>query len=256
MNILLKSLTITLSLVAGLQAMDDSCPVEIKHKILTEVVKDNYVNLGSTDFIKSVHPLRVVCKQWSSIINKDFMHHAMVLGCELICPEFLNGKLIYRPNGEINDGKIELKISDLWNPLKGTFNLSPCGNTDQYLSISTGYRKEKKPENANKLEIWLTPRFLVKKELDTTAGHLQAIFPSKWQESAKVGMLWTSGAWDRMNWYDYLTTENMDDLSKINLYENWKKAAAQGACLVCAPAVSCYHGRVRHRVSCFVCELK
>ena len=69
MNILLKSLTITLSLVAGLQAMDDSCPVEIKHKILTEVVKDNYVNLGSTDFIKSVHPLRVVCKQWSSIIN-------------------------------------------------------------------------------------------------------------------------------------------------------------------------------------------
>ena len=57
--------------------MDDSCPVEIKHKILTGVVKDNYINLGSTDFIEKVRLLRVVCTQWSSIISKYFMHHTM-----------------------------------------------------------------------------------------------------------------------------------------------------------------------------------
>jgi hypothetical protein len=246
MNILLKSLTITLSLVAGLQAMDDSCPLEIKHKILTEVVKDNYVNLGSTDFIESVRPLRVVCKQWSSIINKDFMHHAMVLGCELICPEFLNGKLIYRPNGEINDGKIEdgkieLKISNLWNPLKGTFNLSPCGKTDQYLSISTGYRQGKRPENASKVEIWFAPRFLVEKELNGTASHFKDIFLGNWATTAPVGIIWTWGDSDNMNWYDYLTTENGVNLSKINLYENWVKACTAAGGGRVGPAMVAFH---------------
>jgi hypothetical protein len=252
MNILLKFLTITLTLVAGLQAMDDQCPVEIKQKILTEVVKDNYVKLDFINFIESVRPLRTVCKQWGNIISNDFMHDAMVLGCQQTCPEFLNGKLIFRPKQGSDEGMIVLKILDLWNPQAGTLNLSECKieildnkgriklvNVSDFLSISTGYRKGKKAENNNKLEVWLTLRDLVAKELETTAGHLKAIFPSKWPESAKVGMLWTCGAWDRMNSYDYLTTENMDDLSKINLFENWKKAWLS----VLAPCVACAERR-------------
>jgi len=131
MNILLKCLTITLTLVAGLQAMDDKCPEEIKHKILTEVVKDNYVDLCFTNFIESVRPLRTVCKQWGNIISHDFMHDAMVLGCQQICPEFLNGKLIYWPKGASDVGIIEFKISDLWNPLGGKFPLSQCKILDK-----------------------------------------------------------------------------------------------------------------------------
>ena len=232
MNILLKSLTITLSLVAGLQAMDDSCPVEIKHKILTEVVKDNYVKLDFTNFIESVRPLRTVCKQWGNIISNDFMHHAMVLGCKLICPEFLNGKLIFRPKAGSDEGMMEFKISDFWNPLKGTFNLSPCGDTDQYLSISTGYREQKKRENADKVEIWFAPRFLIEKELGTTAGHFKPIMDKWKQEQAPVGMLCTWGGNDNMDRYDYLTTENSVNLSKSNLYEHCQKMGGREAELV------------------------
>jgi hypothetical protein len=229
MNILLKSMAILLSLIAALPAMENentnlgNCSPEVAYKFLTEVAKDNYVEHDFTNFLENVRPLREVCSQWNLIIDKDFMHKAMVLGCEQICPEFLNGKLIYRPKMGSDEGMIVFKISDLWNPLGGTFNLSQCGDTGDFLSISTGYRKGKKPENTNKLEIWFTPIFLVEKEYDTTAGHLTDIFPSKWLNSAPVGILGTWGGWDNMDWYDYLTTEDIDNLSKINLFENWNK---------------------------------
>ena len=228
MNILLKSLTIVSSLIAGLQAIESDSnkpelPNEMTYAVLTEFVKDNYIKEDFENFIEIVRPLRTVCQTWNAIIDNNFMHKAMALGCEQICPGFLNGKLIYTPQ---DGGKvIELLISDLWNPLEGTFDLSQCGDTGNYLSISTGYRKGKRPENADKLEIWFAPRFLVENEIDTTAGHLKIIFPSKWPESAQVGMLVTWGGSYKMDEYGYLTTENVDNLSKINLYENWRRAA-------------------------------
>jgi hypothetical protein len=232
MNILLKSLTIMLSLIAALPAMENentnlgNCSPEVAYKFLTEVAKDNYVKHDFTQFIESVRNLKEVCSQWNLIIDEDFMHEAMVLGCKQICPEFLNGKLIYRPKLRSDEGMIELKISDLWNPLGGTFNLSQCGDTGNYLSISTGYRKVKKAENPNKLEIWFTPRFLVEKEIQGTAGYFKEVFPAKWQTTALVGIIWTWGGWECLSdSFDYLTTENTDNLSKIDLYENWKKAA-------------------------------
>ena len=151
---------------------------------------------------------------------------------------------------------------DLSNPLEGTFDLSQCGYTGNYLSISTGYRKVKKPENADKVEIWFTPRFLVEKEIKTSARHLAAIFPSSWSDSAPVGMLWTYGNWDDTGWYEYLTNESMDNLSKIDLYENWRVAPQWwGYCPRCA---RCLQGRERWALlkirrdvlSSFVCELK
>lgn len=252
MNILLKSLTIVSSLIAGLQAMESDSnnpelPNEITYAVLTEFVKDNYVNRDFENFIEIVCPLRTVCTDWKEIIDNNFMHKAMVLGCELICPGFLNGKLIYTPQ---DGGKvIELLISDLWNPLEGTFDLSQCGDTGNYLSISTGYRKGKRPENADKLEIWFAPRFLIEKELTTTASHFQGIY-GNWNENAPVGMFWTWGGWNNLDYYHYLTTENMENLSKIDLYENYKKSVR---------AMAWWRevgwGRGDH-VSCFVCELK
>lgn len=143
---------------------------------------------------------------------------------EAVYQRFINGALIYRPNPESDDGKIVLPISSLKNPLEDTFDLSQCGDMGKDLSIATGYRKEKKPENASKVEIWFAPRFLIEKELDTTAKHFQAIFSAKWNTSAPVGVFWTWGGWDNLSYMDYLTTENMDNLSRIDLYESWKKS--------------------------------
>ena len=224
-------MTIMLSLIAGLQAMEientnvGNCAPEVASKFLTEVVTDNYVKHDFIQFIENVLDLKEVCHDWNQIIDNEFMHQAMVLGCQQLCPNFLNGKLIYRSNQTSDEGMIELKISDLWNPLGGRFNLSQCGNAIQYLSISSGYRKEMKAENSDKVEIWFTPRFLVEKELNSTAGHFKSILPSKWNDDASVGMFWTWGNWEKLEWYDYLTSESIDNLSKINLFENWKKSA-------------------------------
>lgn len=105
--------------------------------------------------------------------------------------------------------------------LEGTFDLSLRGNAGQYLSISTGYKKEKKAENARKTQIWFVPRLLIEKELTTTAEHFKSIY-GKW--TAEVGIFWTGERDDKLGWYDYLTTKNMDNLSKISLYENWQCA--------------------------------
>jgi len=142
-----------------------------------------------------------------------------------MCPEFLNGKLIYTPHKESDEEMAVFNISDLWNPLGGRFNLSLCGNTAQYLCISTGYRKEKKAENDEKVEIWFTPWFLVEKELSSKAiSHHYSIFSLPWRENDSVSVSWTGGNWENLEWCDYhLMSTGMDNLY-INLSEKWQNS--------------------------------
>jgi len=144
-------------------------------------------------------------------------------GYEEVYRRFLKGVLIYRPQEGSDAGRIDMPIAALKNPLEGTFDLSRCGDTAQYLSISTGYRKAKKAENKDKVEIWFSPRFLIQHDLETTAGHFKKI-EGKWAAEADVGIFWTWGSWDTTttSWYDYLTSQNMENLSKNNLYKNWQ----------------------------------
>src|SRR3990167_3382159 len=135
---------------------------------------------------------------------KVFDHYPSVAqGHEEIYDRFLSGKLIYKPDPNSDEGKVELRIADLADPLEGTFDLSRCGDTSKYLSISTGYRKGKKPENAKKVEIWICPRFLIEKELNTTAKYFKVIYDGEWEETAEVGMFWTWGETDDMRDYHY-----------------------------------------------------
>ena len=131
---------------------------------------------------------------------------AIVCGHERVYQRFLKGALVYRPTPGSDAGKIELPIGALANPLKGTFDLSRCGDTGNYLSIATGYRKGKNPQNKDKVEIWIAPRFMIEKELATTAGHFKEIM-GKWnKERAPVGLFWTWGNWESGEAsMDYLT---------------------------------------------------
>ena len=92
-------------------------------------------------------------------------------GYEEVYERFLKGKLIYKPQEGSDVGRIDLPIAALANPLEGTFDLSKCGDAGNYFSISTGYRKQKIAKNESKVEIWFAPRFLIEKELKTTASH-------------------------------------------------------------------------------------
>lgn len=146
-------------------------------------------------------------------------------GYEAIYQRFLKGRLIYRPNGDGNDsGRIDLPFAGLANPLEGTFDLSGCGDAGNYLSISTGYRKGKREENANKVEIWLAPRFLIERNLAATAGHFQEIMGGWDGAAAPVGIFWTWGGWDNLGYYNYLTNNTMDNVGSENLYEKLKKS--------------------------------
>jgi hypothetical protein len=139
--------------------------------------------------------------------------------------QYLNGKLIYTaPNGN----KTELPIAALPNPFEHCFNLSQCGSSGNYLSINSGYRSGQKAENANKVEVWIAPRFLVEKELSRTARHFQPIL-DKWNlAGVPVGLFWTCGEWSNSSWYDYLVTDSFERISDSNLNEKWRGSTDHG----------------------------
>jgi len=150
-------------------------------------------------------------------------------GYEEIYERFLKGVLIYRPQEGSDVGKIEMPIVNLANPLEGTFDLSSCGDTGRYLSIATGYRKVQTPANANKVEIWFTPRFLVDKEMPQLAQnhHMRAISGNWDAARAPIGIFWTWGGWNASNqiaYCDYLTAESMDAVASENLLKKYQKS--------------------------------
>src|SRR3546814_6755455 len=95
-------------------------------------------------------------------------------------------------------------IADLANPLEGTFDLSRCGDAGNYLSIATGYRKGKISSNANKVEVWLTPWFLIGKNFHDTASHFAPIMRSWDANKAPIGLFLTWGGWEDKEVYHHL----------------------------------------------------
>ncbi|MEY3177807.1 MAG: hypothetical protein RJB42_48 [Bacteroidota bacterium] len=123
---------------------------------------------------------------------------AIALGHEDIYKMFINGRLIY-------NGREVAKIENIINrdTLEGTFDLSGCGHATDYFSIHVGYRKEKKAENRDKMEIWFVPKFLVERDLETTARHF---IPIMHEWSSPIAIFWTFGEWN-LRKYDYLCTQ-------------------------------------------------
>jgi hypothetical protein len=140
---------------------------------------------------------------------------------EEIYLRFLKGKLIYKQD---QPDQVVLPIAQLINPLEGTLDLSRCGDTGQYLSISTGYKKAQNPANTNKTEIWLAPRFLIENEIRTSSTHFSSIMGG-WQPTAPIGIFWTWGsqAPGTKN-FDYLTNHSIRELSNNNLCDISERA--------------------------------
>ncbi|MBY0281486.1 MAG: hypothetical protein K2W94_04930 [Alphaproteobacteria bacterium] len=142
------------------------------------------------------------------------------------------GKLIYKPNPDNDVGRIEIPFSDLLNPLEGTFDLSRYGDAGKYISIETGYRKEKKADNVTKMEIWIVPRFIVENSPETTAQYFKYLINSGlWRSEIPIGIFWNKGSWNMdltsspssSNPSYYLTTQSLDELSNDqSLLEKWK----------------------------------
>lgn len=140
-------------------------------------------------------------------------------GNEALYDLFMRGSLIYRPNEGSTDGQIVMPIHDIANPntLEGTFDLSRCGGAGKYLSISTGFRRGNIVSNANKIEVWIVPKFMAEQNINGSARYLKPVM-NGW--SASYGIFFTWGNWDSLDWYNYDTKKslkitNSDYLSKI-----------------------------------------
>jgi hypothetical protein len=171
--------------------------------------------------------LMLVCEGWHKE-TKRHMHPGNpcgkvwygITGHEDIYETFLNGVLIYKPDPNSDVG-IVLMISDLINPLEGTFDLSECGEAGKYLVISTGYRKGINPDNKGKTEIWIAPLFLIKKKLSTTAKHFSRI---QWSKGvAPVGVFFTC-AHQPIEYMDCCTSQDLNFISENALFIIWTKA--------------------------------
>jgi hypothetical protein len=160
---------------------------------------------------------------------------AIATGHEAFYRRLLAGRLEYRPTEGSDAGLVVLPIGDLLrpiagsaNPLSATFDLSRCGDAWKYLSINIGYKKAINPANKDKTEIWICPKFLAERELDTfkigggifsKAKHPFAKIMDGWE--APVGYFWTWGGYDvKSDNYDYLLKGIVMENDK-NLYEKW-----------------------------------
>ncbi len=162
-------------------------------------------------------------------LARDIVIPEIARGYEDVYIRFLMGRLIYQPDRNSDTGRAEFRIRDFVNPLEGTFDLSRCGDTGQYVNISSGYRKGITLENTEKLEIWIVPQFLIRENLAGNAAHFQPIMANWSSSAAPVGLFWTWGGWDKLCWYDYLTTSSWEQLGEEDLLKKWGKSKMRHA---------------------------
>ena len=266
MNFIKKSLWALFALVVlsyqPTQAMDyfSASNPPVKKLILKEALMLDRLQENKS-FEDVCRNFSLVCKDWKKNISKNAKNWV----CEYFNIEekhkdnfwryFTKGKLIYAK--QASDNRQAFFFSAAPNPFKHTFDLSKCDDAGKYMSFHLGI-PEKDKEFASKIQTWIFFSPDVENKLGTTAQHLKPIFPVK----VPVGMLWTWGKCKQLDLFDHLTTKSPENLSKINIYENWvgsvRGESAGGSVMLrvlrCGPLV--WVDAARLYVSSFVCELK
>lgn len=199
--------------------------------------------------------LRLVCKDWKMIIdeqiskdengliNYNFVRYfALPPIWKMIVKssyggigrddyeKFLGGRLIYRETPEIED--MELPVSYLGNPFKGTFDLTKCGGVWKHLVITTDIERFFKVggDNENKIVVLITLRNLVRYKIKSTAAIFEEILFDwdiyNWEApQSPIGIFWKLGNSPKeLANVDCLIKKTVSSLSSCNLYENWKKS--------------------------------
>ena len=145
-------------------------------------------------------------------------------------------------------GDLLRPIAGSANPLSAAFDLSRCGDAWKYLSINIGYKKGIIPANDNKVEVWICPKFLAERELDTfkvgggifsKPKHPFAPIMGQWE--APVGYFWTWGGSDiKSDNYDYLLNGIALDNDK-DIFEKWQCHSKHAAVITVSVALQQYY---------------
>lgn len=143
-------------------------------------------------------------------------------GHEEVYLRFLRGKLVYKPNKKNDIGRKEFPIASLWDPLSGTFDIRGCGDSALYLQISTGFRTRKELANANIIEVWIVPQFVLQKDPRAKAFN-DFLQTQENHRNKPFAILFTWGGWDDLSWHEVtgVCGNEFDALSAV-----WEAAAA------------------------------
>ncbi len=215
-----------LQLIYGTESAQ--CSFDILDEGATGIIVKHAVVMEAID--GKNHNLARVCARWNKILKDESKVGGIwwrakngIIGHEEFYQRFLNGELIYRPISDSEDGVVTRKVSDLKNPLDGTFDLSQCGRAGNHLLVTT----DPSVFFARLGELIVVGVFLhcfAKKKIDTEAAPLKLIMDNWNGEAAPVGIFWRWGVWDNLEWYDYLTSASLVEISSKDLYENWNRS--------------------------------
>lgn len=229
MKSLLKNLAIGLSLITGLQAMDqpepkvvgggslitqgqtarDLTPAEKKNAYKMWLLKEHFEKSNKEGTLPAIP------KDIQTVIGRT-LH-------ELSANPVLDGDLVYTDKDKKRSFKIMSLIKNDW--CMDLSNKNIFGDSSNYLLITTAPEAFFRiVEDSIRLVILIAPKFLIEEKIETTAKTFLPIM-ANWKEAqAPIGIFYRMERWNDLNWFDYLTTDDMLTISKNNLYENWYDA--------------------------------
>jgi hypothetical protein len=170
----------------------------------------------------------------------------------------LDGKLIYT----LGDGeKAGFNIKNLVKT-GGCIDLSDeiFGDASKFLLITTDLEEFFSiNQNSKKLVMLIAPRFLIEEKIESTSKHFQPIMDNWKEDEAPIGIFWRMECWANLGWYDYLTSKNVAEISKNNIYINWTAAGRLHAALWCQNLRHCIEVQYQaftRSITCSFCKLK
>ncbi len=232
MSTFTKYITITstaLLMAAPLYASQQESPelpLEIKVRIIPLSIPGN----------KNPTALACVNKDWNQAFEKESeapsegqahrptwkaLHGIETLEDEKAFQIFLNGNLVFKPNKENDEGKIEFPFSKIPTTLhNGVFDLLGCGDAYKDIRITTSISTFFEVESYNnaKLNILLAPHYFINKFISTTAKPFERIMNTWDKNIASVGIFFKMSDWESDAYY-YLTTQCVDILSGKNMFD-------------------------------------
>ncbi|MGV8948788.1 MAG: hypothetical protein ACOH2E_05425 [Candidatus Paracaedibacter sp.] len=137
----------------------------------------------------------------------------------------LDGKLIFTPD---NGGKTTFEIKNLLKT-NDCIDLSNkiFGQVSKYLLITTDLEQffsiKKK---SSMLVMLIAPRFLIEEETWSLTKPFEKIMNNWKEDQAPIGIFWRIERWKNLDWYWYLTSNNLTQISKNNFYNLFNLATS------------------------------
>ncbi len=178
----------------------------------------------------NISNLALVCKEWAKFIQDELavgkdcwkaLHGIKTPEDEAISQIFQKARLVYKPNKNNDEGKIEWLFSNLEKLHNGVFDFSKCGEIYKYLRITTSLSTFFAPEEGinARLNILIATKYLINKFRSTTAKPFAGIKDRRWhKDTAPVGIFWRMSDGGTEHGYAYLTTESIEWISGTSLH--------------------------------------